>query len=85
MSFLNYAVGFYNIVFVPLQFAFRIELTDGLMAVNIFTKVFYLTDIIIRGLMIRKAKRINKFKVQDIQTKEAATIEELQFQTPAKL
>jgi hypothetical protein len=63
MSFLNYIVSLYNIVFVPLEFAFRIELTGGLMALNIFTKVFYLTDIIIRGLMIRKAKRINETKV----------------------
>lgn len=59
MFFLNYAVAFYNIVLVPLEFAFRIENYGGLMAVNIFTLVFYLVDIFMRGFNIRKAKLVN--------------------------
>lgn len=66
MSFLNQAIGLYNLAFVPLQFAFRIELTGVLMAINIFTKVFYLVDIIVRGLMIKKATRINQTKAEEV-------------------
>lgn len=41
-------LSFYNLVFVPLQFAFRIEYSQGILVLEIITIFFYVLDAYVR-------------------------------------
>ncbi len=41
-------LSFYNLVFVPLQFAFRIEYNKGILVLEIITIFFYVLDAYVR-------------------------------------
>jgi hypothetical protein len=56
---INMALVFYNMIFIPLQFAYRIEFKGVFLALEIITIVMYLTEI---GLRIYTVLRINKLK-----------------------
>ena len=56
---INMALVFYNMIFIPLQFAYRIEFKGVFLALEIITIVMYLTEI---GLRIYTVLRINRLK-----------------------
>ncbi len=56
---INMALVFYNMIFIPLQFAYRIEFKGIFLALEIITIVMYLTEI---GLRIYTVIRINRLK-----------------------
>ena len=56
---INMVLVFYNMIFIPLQFAYRIEFKGVFLALEIITIVMYLTEI---GLRIYTVLRINKLK-----------------------
>jgi hypothetical protein len=60
---INMCLVFYNIVFIPLQFAFRIPFKGAYLALEILTIMFYGCEI---GLRIFSLLRLKKLKSTQI-------------------
>ena len=44
LNFIVTTLSFYNLIFVPMQFAFRIEYNQMILVMEIFTITFYVLD-----------------------------------------
>jgi len=60
---INMALVFYNLLFIPLQFAYRIKFKGVFLALEIVTIGMYLTEI---GLRINMVVRLNQLKNQQL-------------------
>jgi hypothetical protein len=63
---INMALVFYNLIFIPLQFAYRIEFKGVFLALEIITIVMYLTEIGLRIYTLIRIKRLKNTQLTQI-------------------
>ena len=51
-------LSFYNVIFIPLQFGFRIPFTGMFMTLEVCTIIFYLVDASLKSNKIARLKQI---------------------------
>lgn len=62
------ALVFYNLYFIPLQFAYRIPFKGGILALEILTIVFYLAEISLRFLTLIRLRRLKATQLELIKS-----------------
>jgi hypothetical protein len=63
---INMALVFYNLIFIPLQFAYRIKFKGVFLALEIITIVMYLTEIGLRIYTLIRIKRLKNTQLAQI-------------------
>jgi hypothetical protein len=51
-------IAVYNVIFIPLQFAYRIKFDNGILMMEIFTLILYALDIYFRVQNIRQLEQV---------------------------
>ena len=67
MRFTIFILSLYNVIFVPMQFAFRISYNGWILAMEILTISFYLLDAIMRFRTARLITRILETPFEDLE------------------